>query len=332
MNKIFTFIAACAMSLTAMATDYTGQLNVTTVAGSLDPVETTISVTQQEDGNYTFSLKNFSLGTVMNVGTIEVTDIAATTDENGNITLPYEGNVTIQNGDDESIAWGMAGQSVALTMNSVISGNTLTADLSINVFGMTVTVSFEGEAAAASNSKDYTDKLYITVMGNTLDPVDATITITEQENGNYTFTLKNFALAIMGTYMYIGSIELADVEGTSEDGTVTMSTTQTATITEGDDPADATWSYAGQSVDVTMKATMTDDSLYAEMTISILGMNVGVVFGESESTDIKAATISSNNSGVEAIYDMSGRRLNTLTKGLNIIRKADGTTVKVLQK
>ncbi|MCD8202822.1 MAG: calycin-like domain-containing protein [Prevotella sp.] len=331
MNKIFTFIAACAMSLTAMATDYTGTLNVSVSGSALDPVETTISVTEQADGKYTFSLKNFSMG--IDVGTIEVTDIEATTDENGNITLSYDGDVTIQDGDDDSTTWTMAGSSVALTMTSTISGNTLNADLSITVMSfLKVSVSFEGEAAAASssNSVNYTDSLYITVGGNTLDPVEATITITEQEDGKYTFTLKNFGIASMG--MNVGTIEMTDVDGTTgEDGVVTMSTTQTATITDGDDP-DVTWSMAGQTVDVTMTATMTEESLYAEITINLYGyLNVYVVFGTSESTGIKAATIS-NNSGVEAIYDMSGRRLNSLIKGVNIIRKADGTTVKVLQK
>ncbi len=331
MNKIFTFIAACAMSLTAMATDYTGTLNVSVAGNSLDPVETTISVTEQADGNYTFLLKNFSIAGTMDVGTIEVTDIAATTDESGVIILSYEGNVTIQNGDDESVTWSMAGSSVALTMTSTISGNTLNADLSITVYSiLKVSVSFEGEAevAAASNSTDYTDNLYITVAGNTLDPVEATITITEQEDGNYTFTLKNFSISSMN--MNIGTIEMTDVEGTTdENGTVTMSTTQTATITEGDDP-DVTWSMAGQSVNVTMTATMTAESLYAEITISLYGyLNVGVVFG-TDASGIKSATIS--NSGVETVYDINGHRLNSLTKGLNIIRKADGTTVKVLQK
>ena len=42
--------------------------------------------------------------------------------------------------------------------------------------------------------------------------------------------------------------------------------------------------------------------------------------------------ITTEENGVKAIYDLSGRKLNEMQKGINIVRKADGTTVKVLKK
>lgn len=38
------------------------------------------------------------------------------------------------------------------------------------------------------------------------------------------------------------------------------------------------------------------------------------------------------DNAVEAIYNVNGQRVNELQKGINIVRKADGTTVKVLKK
>jgi len=34
----------------------------------------------------------------------------------------------------------------------------------------------------------------------------------------------------------------------------------------------------------------------------------------------------------EAVYDINGNKLNGMKKGLNILKKADGTTVKVIKK
>lgn len=38
------------------------------------------------------------------------------------------------------------------------------------------------------------------------------------------------------------------------------------------------------------------------------------------------------NAGNKAVYDLSGRRLNGVVKGLNIIRKADGSTIKFIKR
>ena len=50
-------------------------------------------------------------------------------------------------------------------------------------------------------------------------------------------------------------------------------------------------------------------------------------YGSSETTGI--ATVSKNDSGITTRYALDGRQLSTPQKGLNIIRKADGTTRKV---
>ena len=91
------------------------------------------------------------------------------------------------------------------------------------------------------------------------------------------------------------------------------------------------------NADVTINegSRMKGDKLYMDMDISAVGgaITVEAVFGDNDftSTGISRPTIVVDN-GVEAIYDLNGRKLNEMQKGINIVRKADGTTVKVLKK
>ena len=81
-----------------------------------------------------------------------------------------------------------------------------------------------------------------------------------------------------------------------------------------------------------MTAKMTDDKLYAVIDIDMVIMQVHVVFGSDITSGIDNVTVTPNESGVDEIYDLSGRKLNEMQKGINIVRKADGTTVKVLKR
>lgn len=56
------------------------------------------------------------------------------------------------------------------------------------------------------------------------------------------------------------------------------------------------------------------------------------MFGDNDFTTGISSVTTTTDSSVEAIYDLSGRKLNEMQKGINIVRKADGTTVKVLKK
>lgn len=90
---------------------------------------------------------------------------------------------------------------------------------------------------------------------------------------------------------------------------------------------------AGQSVDVDMTGEMTDSKLTANIDITYVmdnfPMNINVKFGYDVSDGIDNAV---TNSEVEAIYDINGNKLNSMKKGLNIIKKADGKTIKIMNK
>lgn len=57
-----------------------------------------------------------------------------------------------------------------------------------------------------------------------------------------------------------------------------------------------------------------------------------VIANDSEATSIKAMMTENGIEEIEAIYDINGRRQNSLTHGVNIIRTANGKTHKIIKK
>ena len=330
-------MAAAVMALAANATEFTGDMSVSLDGGTpLVTPDTKIIVEEVEnsDGLYNITLKDFSYS-VLSLGDLKIENVKGNDDTDGftwfeetktslsvNIGIPITADVTLNEG-------------------SVMNGENLYLNLSISAVGMNITAIFGDNEFTQPQlfSKEFTDDLTVTVdmqgQGGTMPTQKATIAVNEQEDGKYTLSLKNFELTGV---MSVGTIEMKDVEATEEDGTIKLSTNQTVTIQAGDDP-DITWALEGVPVDVNMTATMTDDKLIADINIvyDMTGgtmpgyeMYITVAFGYIPSGIDSPITTEENS--VEAIYDLSGRKLNEMQKGINIVRKADGTTVKVLKK
>lgn len=104
MRKISTLFCAVLMSLSALATDYTGNLTVSVNGeGSTQPATITII---ENAGKYELSIKNFTLvsgdGSVP-VGNIVLDNVSGATD--GSLTTLYTNkNITITAGDAEGVA------------------------------------------------------------------------------------------------------------------------------------------------------------------------------------------------------------------------------------
>ena len=108
MKKFFTFFAAAALSLAAMATDYTGKITVAVnnEGGSQDA---TINIVQNEDETYKLSINNFTLdnnGTPIGVGNIVLDNMKGYT-INGVTTVVADQTITIAEGDDPNISFWM---------------------------------------------------------------------------------------------------------------------------------------------------------------------------------------------------------------------------------
>lgn len=132
MKKLFTLFTLMVCAVMAHATDYTDNLIVNMGGEDIANQEATISIDKQDNGQYTLSLRNFTMGTVK-VGTIIITDVEGT-EQDGNIVLKAEKDVTIQKGDT-GFGWIMAGQEVPILLNATIYGDKLYAEITINMLG-----------------------------------------------------------------------------------------------------------------------------------------------------------------------------------------------------
>ena len=87
---------------------------------------------------------------------------------------------------------------------------------------------------------DYTDRLTVDVNGNVAEQ-QATISVDQTANGDYTLTLKNFKFEMGGQTLNVGNIELKDVKGTTAGAVTTLRTSQTINITEGTEAGVPLW-------------------------------------------------------------------------------------------
>ena len=127
-------------------TDFTSDLSVELVKmGMFDPSESTIQLYKEQDGSYTFQLRNFSLmGGAINVGTIVLKNLDIKGDK---ITTTQE--TKIQPGDDPSVdekQWmGPGLKLVPIVLNATRNGADLTAQIDIDfreAMGMQIKVVF----------------------------------------------------------------------------------------------------------------------------------------------------------------------------------------------
>lgn len=334
MKKIFTLIAVLTAAVSSLAADYTGQMSISLSGSEPTSQEATVSAVRTEDGDkisYEIVLRQFSFGT-MKIGDVTISGVEADDTEGmGGYSFFRETTKEAAITDGGSIATMLGGKvTVTIKEGSCINDNNLYLDLSLPVviFGQTINVD-----ATFGTKPDlpvsYTDKLVVTAMGQTMPAQDATIIVTKQDNGKYTLALKNFELKDV---MAVGTVEMTDVEGVEENGVIKLTTKQTVTIKDGDDP-DVTWALSGVPVDVDMTAEMTDSKLKADINIlysipGVFDMDINVKFGDVPSGISAPVTAG----GVDRIYDINGNSISSMRKGINIIRKADGTTVKVIRK
>lgn len=185
---------------------------------------------------------------------------------------------------------------------------------------------FKVKEAVAEPTKDYKGKLAISLNGEPQDPVDATISTIQHEDGTYDIRLNKFSF----DPFLIGDVTIKNVPATEVDGWTVFTADQDAEITNGAQIAEALHG----KVHVKMAAQCKDDDLYAEISLPVeLGddvMDVYAVFGEKPATGINGIENNANTT-VTGIYNASGMKLQKMQRGLNIVRTADGKTVKIMK-
>lgn len=90
------------------------------------------------------------------------------------------------------------------------------------------------ETQAAQETVTYKGKLNIEVYGGHLDPTDATIVVSKESNGTYTFVLKDFSVTVAGQTLNIGDATISNLEPKESNGVITLECTdKDAPVTNG---------------------------------------------------------------------------------------------------
>lgn len=174
----------------------------------------------------------------------------------------------------------------------------------------------------------YTDNLVISSDETTAPAQEATITVTKYLDGTYNMMLKNFSFGEGNGALLIGDVTMSNITGKEENGAITFETEQNAIISNGGDIAE----MLEGKVNLKMNGILKDGKLKALITLKVMEQNIKADFGgyESGTVGINGITTSTTTAN-GAIYDLSGRQLKTMQKGINIVRGKDGKMIKVMK-
>ena len=186
----------------------------------------------------------------------------------------------------------------------------------------------------AAMATDYTDNLIITVDGGKPTTVnDVKITVTQQENEKYSFSLKNFSFA--GTK--VGDIELNDIEGQEKDGIITLNVPETKIKIKN--PAFGLGTtinlFGGINFSMTAKISNVTNKMYADMTMKAIKQNIKAIYGDEKNitTGIKAPQATTKANNATSIFTLAGQQVSSMTSGnVYIVKTTDGKIKKVIKK
>lgn len=182
---------------------------------------------------------------------------------------------------------------------------------------------------------DYTDNLIITVDGGKPTTVnDVKITVTQQENEKYSFSLKNFSFA----GMKVGDIELNDIEGQEKDGIITLNVPETKIKIKNPALGIGTTINLAGGINFSMAAKISNvtNKMYADMTMIAIKQNIKAIYGDENNiiaTGIKNVQAVTLPNGINAIYNLAGQQVSSMASGnVYIVKTTDGKTKKVIKK
>lgn len=181
------------------------------------------------------------------------------------------------------------------------------------------TTTFQGKIAVGFTAE-------IPEIGDDSDA--ATVVFSKMDDGTYQFVLQQFSFS----GLVIGDVTITKgLNAEEKDGTIVLTTDNVeAPVTNSDMAA-----MLGGKVLITMKATIKDGKMVAELSnihVNLGGteMDVTAKF-ESSSSTTGINSVSTASAKASRIYDLSGRELPAMQKGLNIVKMANGETVKIIK-
>lgn len=183
---------------------------------------------------------------------------------------------------------------------------------------------FMATTANAQTTEQFTDKLAISLNDAPQDPVDATVELEHKADGTSTFMLKNFTFGAFA----VGDVIVEGIKGVKNGDATTYDFEGNAKLPSNTTLAD----ILGHQIPLTLHSVVEGGKLYAEISLLVdMGekLKVDCVFGKKSETAINGVV--AGKTAPVAVFNATGARQNGLQKGLNIVRTADGKTVKVLK-
>ena len=191
-------------------------------------------------------------------------------------------------------------------------------------------VAFAANAATAVETTTFQGKIAVgaeTIPEIGDDSDAATVVFNKMDDGTYQFVLQQFSFG----GLVIGDVTITKgLNAEEKDGTIVLTTDNVeAPVTNSDMAA-----MLGGKVLITMKATIKEGKMVAELSnIHVFrgeGLDVTAKF-ESSSSTTGINSVSTASAQTSRIYDLSGRELPAMQKGLNIVKMANGETVKIIK-
>lgn len=175
-------------------------------------------------------------------------------------------------------------------------------------------------AGFAQTSKTYTDDLVVTINDVPSPVQKSDIEFVNHEDGTCDFVLKNFCLGAGEDVIYVGNIELKNVELTAGEGYSTFDIQQTINILPGDDPEKEWIGPLLLDVPIDMKGKIAENQLYCTIDIdmmSSLGQIIKVTFGKDITTGITNVSVTANK--IVDVYSLNGALLRSRVSAVNAL-------------
>ena len=191
-------------------------------------------------------------------------------------------------------------------------------------------VAFAANAATAVETTTFQGKIAVgaeTIPEIGDDSDAATVVFNKMDDGTYQFVLQHFSFG----GLVIGDVTITKgLNAEEKDGTIVLTTDNVeAPVTNSEMAA-----MLGGKVLITMKATIKEGKMVAELSnIHVFlgeGLDVTAKF-ESSSSTTGINSVSTASAQTSRIYDLSGPELPAMQKGLNIVKMANGETVKIIK-
>lgn len=186
---------------------------------------------------------------------------------------------------------------------------------------------FMATTANAQTKEQFTDDLEISLNGAPQEPVKGTtVELENQADGTSTFMLKNFTFGVFE----VGDVIVEGIKGVKNGDATTYDFDGIAKL-----PSETAMVAValGHQVPLKLHSVVEGGKLYAEISLSVTmgeeALKVDCVFGKKSETAINGVV--AGKTAPVAVFNATGARQNGLQKGLNIVRTADGKTVKVLK-